>query len=159
MDIRNAEEFLLHPSLETLNLLPKPKRIDLVKEALEVHITDVNAMCRSFVQVSSVLRDNTETLVVYTDIILREAFKISGKPETVVNGLLIHMGLLKSEDKIKPTTNDITGSLLALEYAVKQEYFPKNLALYFIAFLSKPHSAKEGSSPARNSLLQTLQHL
>lgn len=49
----------------------------------------------------------------------------------------IVISLFQSEDKIKPKTNDITGSLLALEYAVKQEYFPKKLALYFIAFLSK----------------------
>ncbi len=43
----------------------------------------------------------------------------------------------QSEDKIKPASNDMTGALLALDQAARQEYFPKDLAFYFIAFLSK----------------------
>jgi hypothetical protein len=44
---------------------------------------------------------------------------------------------VQSEDKIKPESDDITGPLEALDQAVTQEYFPKNLAFYFIAFLAK----------------------
>lgn len=158
-DLKIAEEFLSHPSLESFKTLPpEPYRIELVKQALKTKITDVDSICRSFVQVSSVLH-NADDFIPCTDVILQEAFLISDKPETVINKLLIHMGLLKSEDKIKPESDDITGPLEALDQAVTQEYFPKNLAFYFIAFLAKPNSTMKCSSSAKTNLLQTLEQL
>lgn len=34
--LRNAEEFLISPSLEKFNTIPKPQRISLIKEAIKV---------------------------------------------------------------------------------------------------------------------------
>ncbi|XP_028397815.1 ran GTPase-activating protein 1-like [Dendronephthya gigantea] len=156
--LKTAKEFLGHPSLENFKKLPEFDRIELIKEALQTKIADTSVICKLFVQASCVLH-NSDDFIPCTDVILQEAFLKSGKPETVINSLLIHMGLLKSEDKLEPASNDITGALQALNQAARQEYFPKDLAFFFTAFLSKPNCTVKFSESARTNLLQTLEHL
>ncbi|KAL5013056.1 hypothetical protein ScPMuIL_011607 [Solemya velum] len=74
----------------------------------------------------------------------------------IINTLLVHMGVLKGEDKKFKPPSDITGPLIVLEYAVRQTYFPKFSKEVLQIFVSKPHPLLEKSSEARHKLLQTL---
>lgn len=87
---------------------------------------------------------------------MKKAFSSSSfNPNVFLTRLLIHMGLLKSEDKVKAIAN-LYGPLMALNHMVQQDYFPKALAPLLQAFMTKPNGALEACSFARHSLLQTL---
>uniref|UniRef100_A0A2K5W2A8 Ran GTPase activating protein 1 n=1 Tax=Macaca fascicularis TaxID=9541 RepID=A0A2K5W2A8_MACFA len=88
--------------------------------------------------------------------LMKKAFSSSSfNSSAFLTRLLAHMGLLKSEDKVKAIAN-LYGPLMALNHMVQQDYFPKALAPLLLAFITKPNSALESCSFARHSLLQTL---
>lgn len=87
---------------------------------------------------------------------MKKAFSSSSfNSNTFLTRLLIHMGLLKSEDKIKAIPS-LYGPLMVLTHMVQQDYFPKALAPLLLAFVTKPNGALESCSFARHNLLQTL---
>uniref|UniRef100_A0A2K5PU06 Ran-GTPase activating protein 1 C-terminal domain-containing protein n=1 Tax=Cebus imitator TaxID=2715852 RepID=A0A2K5PU06_CEBIM len=78
--------------------------------------------------------------------LMKKAFSSSSfNSNTFLTRLLIHMGLLKSEDKVKAIAN-LYGPLM-------QGYFPKALAPLLLAFMTKPNSTLEYCCFAHNNLL------
>ncbi|XP_013366808.1 PREDICTED: ran GTPase-activating protein 1 isoform X2 [Chinchilla lanigera] len=121
--------------------------------------SDPEKVVSAFLKVSSVFKDEATVRTAVQDAVdalMRKAFGSSAfNANAFLTRLLVHMGLLKSEDKVKAITN-LYGPLMALNHMVQQDYFPKALAPLLLAFITKPNGALESCSFARHSLLQTL---
>ncbi|XP_077308546.1 ran GTPase-activating protein 1 isoform X2 [Lithobates pipiens] len=139
------------------------QKVELSKKVPEpTDVTDIEKVVQAFIQISSVYRDEqaVKTAVEETvDCLMKKAFGSSVfQPDMFVTSLLVRMGLLKSEDKIKPVLH-LYGPLLTLNHVVQQDYFQKSLAPVLLAFISKPNVALESQPLARHTLLQTLHKL
>uniref|UniRef100_A0A674MBD7 Ran GTPase-activating protein 1 n=1 Tax=Takifugu rubripes TaxID=31033 RepID=A0A674MBD7_TAKRU len=80
-----------------------------------------------------------EVVVVYpcTDNLLRKAFTSpSFQGYNFVSSLLVLLGLIKSEEKVKPV-HVVPGHLQALEHVVRQDYFPQESVTVLQAFMSR----------------------
>lgn len=154
----DASIFLSFPSPEKL-LRMGPKRSTI---GAQTDVTDTEKVVQAFIQISSVYRDEqaVKTAVEETvDCLMKKAFGSSVfQADMFVTSLLVRMGLLKSEDKIKPVLH-LYGPLLTLNHVVQQDYFQKSLAPVLLAFISKPNVALESQPLARHTLLQTLHKL
>ncbi|XP_031319194.1 ran GTPase-activating protein 1 isoform X2 [Camelus dromedarius] len=121
--------------------------------------SDPEVVVSAFLKVSSVFKDEATVRTAVQDAVdalMKKAFSSSSfNSNTFLTRLLIHMGLLKSEDKVKAIAN-LYGPLMALNHMVQQDYFPKALAPLLLAFMTKPNGALESCSFARHNLLQTL---
>ncbi|XP_075816195.1 ran GTPase-activating protein 1 isoform X2 [Microtus pennsylvanicus] len=121
--------------------------------------SDPEKVVSAFLKVASVYRDeaSVKTAVLdAVDALMKKAFSSSSfNSNTFLTRLLIHMGLLKSEDKIKAIPS-LYGPLMVLNHMVQQDYFPKTLVPLLLAFVTKPNGALEICSFARHNLLQTL---
>ncbi|XP_029446099.1 ran GTPase-activating protein 1 [Rhinatrema bivittatum] len=152
----DVASFLAFPSPDKL-LRMGPKRSTILAQKMDV--SDTGKVVQAFLQVSSVFRDENavKTAVQETaDALLEKAFSIAVfQSDTFITSLLIHMGLLKSEEKIKTIPN-LYGPLMTLNHVVQQDYFPKSLIPILIAFVTKPNRVLEEYSCARHTLLQTL---
>ncbi|KAM6162018.1 ran GTPase-activating protein 1 [Erethizon dorsatum] len=148
--------FLAFPSPEKLLRLG-PKSSVLI--AQQTDTSDPEKVVSAFLKVSSVFKDEATVRTAVQDAVdalMRKAFDSSAfNANAFLTRLLVHMGLLKSEDKIKAITN-LYGPLMVLNHMVQQDYFPKTLAPLLLAFITKPNGALESCSFARHSLLQTL---
>ncbi|CAH2312294.1 ran GTPase-activating 1 [Pelobates cultripes] len=155
----DVSTFLGFPSPEKL-LRMGPKRSILV--AQQTDVSNVEKVVQAFIQISSVYRDDhaVKSAVEETvDGLMKKAFGSSiFQPDVFITSLLVQMGLLKSEDKIK-TIPQLNGPLLTLNHVVQQDYFPKPLAPILLAFISKPNRALESNPLSRHALLQTLHNL
>ncbi|KAM4651056.1 ran GTPase-activating protein 1 [Discoglossus pictus] len=152
----DASTFLSFPSPEKL-LRMGPKRSTLI--AQQTDVSDTEKVVRAFIQISSVYRDDgtVKTAVEETaDGLMKKAFGSSVfQSDMFITSLLVQMGLLKSEDKIK-TIPHLNGPLMTLNHIVQQDYFPKSLAPILLAFISKPNHLLESNPNARHALLQAL---
>lgn len=148
--------FLAFPSPEKLLRLG-PKSSVLI--AQQTDTSDPEKVVTTFLKVSSVFRDEATVRTAVQDVVdalMKKAFGSSSfNSNAFLTRLLIHMGLLKSEDKIKAIAN-LYGPLMVLNHMVQQDYFPKALAPLLLAFVTKPNGALESCSFARHNLLQTL---
>ncbi|XP_072277264.1 ran GTPase-activating protein 1 [Pyxicephalus adspersus] len=154
----DASTFLNFPSPEKL-LRMGPKRSTI---AAQTDITDTEKVVQAFIQISSVYRDEQSVKMAVeetVDYLMKKAFGSSVfQPDTFITSLLVRLGLLKSEDKIKPVVH-LYGPLLTLNHVVQQDYFQKPLGPVLLAFISKPNVALESQPLARHTLLQTLHNL
>uniref|UniRef100_A0A8C8YNF3 Ran GTPase-activating protein 1 n=1 Tax=Prolemur simus TaxID=1328070 RepID=A0A8C8YNF3_PROSS len=152
----DVSTFLAFPSPEKLLRLG-PKSSMLI--AQQTDTSDPEKVVSAFLKVSSVFKDEATVRTAVQDAVdalMKKAFSSSAfNANAFLTRLLVHMGLLKSEDKIKAIAN-LYGPLMALNHMVQQDYFPKALAPLLLAFMTKPNSALESCSFARHSLLQTL---
>ncbi|XP_045443400.1 ran GTPase-activating protein 1 isoform X2 [Pipistrellus kuhlii] len=152
----DVSTFLAFPSPEKLLRLG-PKSSVLI--AQQTDTSDPEKVVSAFLKVSSVFKDEATVRTAVQDAVdalMKKAFSSSSfNPNIFLTRLLIHMGLLKSEDKVKAIAN-LYGPLMALNHMVQQDYFPKALAPLLQAFMTKPNGALEACSFARHSLLQTL---
>lgn len=152
----DVSTFLAFPSPEKLLRLG-PKSSVLI--AQQTDTSDPEKVVSAFLKVSSVFKDEATVRTAVQDAVdalMKKAFGSSSfNANAFLTSLLIHMGLLKSEDKIKAIAN-LYGPLMALNHMVQQDYFPKALAPLLLAFVTKPNGALESCSFARHSLLQTL---
>ncbi|XP_059881712.1 ran GTPase-activating protein 1 isoform X1 [Delphinus delphis] len=152
----DVSTFLAFPSPEKLLRLG-PKSSVLI--AQQTDTSDPEKVVSAFLKVSSVFKDEATVRSAVQDAVdtlMKKAFSSSSfNSNAFLTRLLIHMGLLKSEDKIKAIAN-LYGPLMALNHMVQQEYFPKALAPLLLAFVTKPNGALESCSFARHNLLQTL---
>lgn len=101
-------------------------------ELTRIPPTLFSSQTKSSVAIEHVLEKNcilTEVLLIKTDFKRTFAMK---KNLT----LLILFLCLQGEEKIE-FAKDISGPLKALDYAVKQPYFPRHLKSFFVAFISK----------------------
>ncbi|KAG9483865.1 hypothetical protein GDO78_009667 [Eleutherodactylus coqui] len=154
----DASTFLNFPSPEKL-LNMGPRRSAIIAQT---DVADTDKVVQAFVQISSVYRDDQEvkTAVEETiDELMTKAFSSSVfQPNMFITSLLVRMGLLKSEEKIKAVPH-LYGPLLSLNHVVQQDYFQKSLVPILLAFISKPNRALESQPQARHILMQTLHKL
>ncbi|XP_059103931.1 ran GTPase-activating protein 1 isoform X1 [Peromyscus eremicus] len=151
--------FLSFPSPEKLLRLGPKVSVLIVQQT---DTSDPEKVVSAFLKVASVFRDESSVKTAVLDAVdalMKKAFSSpSFNSNTFLTRLLIHMGLLKSEDKIKAIPI-LHGPLMVLNHVVQQDYFPKALAPLLLAFVTKPNGALESCSFARHSLLQTLHNV
>lgn len=151
--------FLAFPSPEKLLRLG-PKCSVLI--AQQTDTSDVEKVVTTLLRISSVFKDDAPVKTAVhetTDALMRKAFtSATFNSDAFITNLLVHMGLLKSEEKIKAVPS-LYGILMTLNHMVQQDYFPKSLAPVLSAFVTKPNRALDSCSFARHMLLQTLHQL
>ncbi|XP_044157806.1 ran GTPase-activating protein 1 [Bufo gargarizans] len=154
----DASAFLNFPSPEKL-LKMGPRRSAIIAQT---DVADTDKVVQAFIQIASVYRDDQEvkTAVEETiDELMKKAFNTSAfEPNLFITSLLVRMGLLKSEEKIKAIPH-LYGPLLSLNHIVQQDYFQKSVIPILLAFISKPNCALETQPQARHILMQTLHNL
>uniref|UniRef100_A0A2K6TJ39 Ran-GTPase activating protein 1 C-terminal domain-containing protein n=1 Tax=Saimiri boliviensis boliviensis TaxID=39432 RepID=A0A2K6TJ39_SAIBB len=120
--------FLAFPSPEKLlHLGPKSS----VLLAQQIDTSNPEKVVSAFLKVSSVFKDEATDAI---DALMKKAFSSSSfNSTTFLTRLLVHMGLLKSEDKVKAIAN-LYGLLMVLNHMVQQGYFPKAFTLESCCF-------------------------
>ncbi|NXN65336.1 RAGP1 protein, partial [Himantopus himantopus] len=129
--------FLAFPSPEKLLRLG-PKCSVLI--AQQTDTSDVEKVVTTLLRISSVFKDDAPVKTAVhetTDALMRKAFtSATFNSDAFITSLLVHMGLLKSEEKIKAVPS-LYGILMTLNHMVQQDYFPKSLAPVLSAFVTK----------------------
>ncbi|XP_012680432.1 ran GTPase-activating protein 1a [Clupea harengus] len=156
----DVSTFLSFPSPDKLLHLGA-KRALLIEQ--QVDVNDAVKTAEAFLKISSVYKDKDEEVKMAVldsvDAILRKAFSCpSFSTFTFMSSLLIMLGLLKSEEKVKPMRM-VAGHLQAIEHAVQQDYFPQEHIAVLDAFMSRHSKACESCTGARDSLKSTLQRI
>ncbi|XP_021413683.2 ran GTPase-activating protein 1 isoform X2 [Oncorhynchus mykiss] len=134
----DASSFLCFPSPDKLLKLGT-KRALLFEQ--QVDVADAGKTAEAFLKISSVYneedKDVKSAVLDSIDAILRKAFASpSFQGYNFISSLLVMLGLLKSEDKVKPV-RVVPGHLQALEYVVRQDYFPQDHIAVLEAFMSR----------------------
>ncbi|XP_012708422.2 ran GTPase-activating protein 1a isoform X2 [Fundulus heteroclitus] len=134
----DVSSFLSFPSPDKLLKLGT-KRALLVQQ--QVDVTDARKTAEAFLKIASVYKEENNEVknaVLDTiDALLTKAFSTpSFQGYSFVSILLVLLGLIKSEDKIKPVLV-VPGHLHALEHVVRQDYFPKENVAVLEAFMSR----------------------
>ncbi|XP_063078499.1 ran GTPase-activating protein 1a [Engraulis encrasicolus] len=156
----DVSSFLSFPSPDKLLRLGA-KRAVLIEQ--QVDVNDAAKTAEAFLKVSSVYKDQDEevkrAVLDSVDAILKKAFSSdSFSTFHFISSLLIMLGLLKSEEKVKPM-RVVAGHLQAIEHAVQQDYFPQEHIAVLDAFMSRHSRACESCAGARDSLKSTLQRI
>ncbi|XP_036408203.1 ran GTPase-activating protein 1a [Megalops cyprinoides] len=155
----DVSSFLSFPSPDKLLKLGD-KRAALIVQHLDM--TDAGKIAEAFLKISSIYRENGDlrnNVLESIDAVLSKAFSNpSFQTHDLISMLLVMMGLLKSEDKVKPFRL-VPGNLLALEHAVRQDYFPKEHIAVVSAFIERPNKAFENCRAARGTLQTTLENI
>ncbi|XP_042590688.1 ran GTPase-activating protein 1-like [Cyprinus carpio] len=156
----DASTFLSFPSPDKLLRLGA-KRSFLLQQ--QVDVLDASKTAEAFLKISSVYKeDDAEVkaaVLESIDAVLSKAFLTpSFQGLSFMSSLLVMLGLLKSEDKLKPV-KVVPGHLQCLEHAVKQSYFPREHVTVLNAFMARPSKSLEPCSGARDRLKSTLQKL
>ncbi|XP_068575039.1 ran GTPase-activating protein 1-like isoform X2 [Cebidichthys violaceus] len=134
----DVSSFLSFPSPDKLLKLGA-KRAMLIEQ--QVDVSDATKTAEAFLKIASVYKeDNNDVknaVLDSIDALLKKAFATpSFQGYNFVSSLLVLLGLLKSEDKVKPVLV-VPGHLNALEHVVRQDYFPKDNVAVLQAFLSR----------------------
>uniref|UniRef100_A0A671R2S5 Ran-GTPase activating protein 1 C-terminal domain-containing protein n=1 Tax=Sinocyclocheilus anshuiensis TaxID=1608454 RepID=A0A671R2S5_9TELE len=156
----DVSTFLSFPSPDKLLRLGA-KRSFLIQQ--QVDVLDVSKTAEAFLKISSVYKeDDAEVkpaVLESIDAVLSKAFLTpSFQGLSFMSSLLVMLGLLKSEDKLKPV-KVVPGHLQCLEHAVKQSYFPPEHVTVLNTFMARPNKSLEPCSRARDRLKSTLQKL
>nr|XP_057904822.1 ran GTPase-activating protein 1a isoform X2 [Doryrhamphus excisus] len=134
----DVSSFLSFPSPDKLLKLGA-KRAALIEQ--QVDVTDATKTAEAFLKIASVYKeDNNDVknaVLESVDALLKKAFSSSSvQSYNFVSSLLVLLGLIKSEEKVKPVLV-VSGHLQALEHAVRQDYFPKESMAVLEAFMSR----------------------
>ncbi|XP_037545398.1 ran GTPase-activating protein 1a [Nematolebias whitei] len=153
----DVSSFLIFPSPDKLLKLGA-KRALLVQQ--QVDLTDPSKTAEALLKIASVYKEeNSDVKHAVLDTIdglLNKAFSTpSFQSFSFVSSLLVLLGLIKSEDKVKPVLV-VPGHLHVLEHIVRQDYFPKESVAVLEAFVSRNSKSLESCGNARNSLQSTL---
>ncbi|KAK7166992.1 hypothetical protein R3I94_001404 [Phoxinus phoxinus] len=156
----DVSSFLSFPSPDKLLRLGE-RRSSLIQQ--QVDVLDVGKMAEVFLKISSVYKDDDaevkSAVLESIDAVLSKAFFTpSFQGLSFVSSLLVMLGLLKSEDKLK-AVKVVPGHLQCLEHAVKQSYFPRDHITVLNAFLARQNKSLEVCSSSRDRLKFTLQKL
>uniref|UniRef100_A0A672RM90 Ran-GTPase activating protein 1 C-terminal domain-containing protein n=1 Tax=Sinocyclocheilus grahami TaxID=75366 RepID=A0A672RM90_SINGR len=156
----DVSSFLSFPSPDKLLRLGA-KRSFLIQQ--QVDVSDVSKTVEAFLKISSVYKEDDaevkSAVLESIDAVLSKAFLTpSFQGLSFMSSLLVMLGLLKSEDKLKPV-KVVPGHLQCLEHAVKQSYFPREHITVLNAFMARPNKSLEPCSSARDRLQSTLQKL
>ncbi|XP_076615257.1 ran GTPase-activating protein 1b [Chaetodon auriga] len=148
--------FLSCPSAEKL-LQMGEMRTDLSQQ---VDVSDPREAAGVFLKIASLYREEPETktaVLETTDAVLKKLLSASALHSyCFLSTLLVMMGLLKGEDKVKKVSL-VPGQLLCLEHAIQQEYFPQHHASLLHAFTSKNSEALKCCSSAGERLSSALE--
>ncbi|XP_028267465.1 ran GTPase-activating protein 1 isoform X2 [Parambassis ranga] len=134
----DVSSFLSFPSPDKLLKLG-PKRALLIEQ--QVDVSDSTKTAEAFLKIASVYREDSndvkDAVLDSVDALLKKAFSTpSFQGYSFVSALLVLLGLLKSEDKVRPVLV-VPGHLQALEHVVRQDYFPKENVAVLEAFMSR----------------------
>uniref|UniRef100_A0A673J5F1 Ran GTPase-activating protein 1-like n=1 Tax=Sinocyclocheilus rhinocerous TaxID=307959 RepID=A0A673J5F1_9TELE len=156
----DVSSFLSFPSPDKLLRLGA-KRSFLIQQ--QVDVSDVSKTVEAFLKISSVYKEDDaevkSAVLESIDAVLSKAFLTpSFQGLSFMSSLLVMLGLLKSEDKLKPV-KVVPGHLQCLEHAVKQSYFPREHITVLNAFMARPNKSLEPCGSARDRLQSTLQKL
>ncbi|XP_074511506.1 ran GTPase-activating protein 1-like isoform X1 [Sebastes fasciatus] len=156
----DVSSFLSFPSPDKLLKLGA-KRALLIEQ--QVDVSDATKTAEAFLKIASVYKEENNdvknAVLDSVDALLKKAFTTpSFQGYSFVSSLLVLLGLLKSEDKVKPVLV-VPGHLHALEHVVRQDYFPKENVAVLEAFMSRNNEALDSCGNARNSLQSTLQRV
>ncbi|KAM6966270.1 LOW QUALITY PROTEIN: ran GTPase-activating protein 1-like [Tautogolabrus adspersus] len=156
----DVSSFLSFPSPDKLINLGA-KRAALIEQ--QVDVSDASITAEAFLKIASVYKEENKevknAVLESIDALLNKAFSSSSfQGYSFVSSVLVLLGLIKSEDKVKPM-RVAPGHLFALEHVVQQEYFPQENVAVLEAFLSRNNKALESCVNARNSLHTTLQRV
>ncbi|XP_032869388.1 ran GTPase-activating protein 1 [Amblyraja radiata] len=154
-----AATFLAFPSPDKLLKLG-PKRSHLLLQ--QTDLSNAEKVVQTFLKVSAVYKEDqeTKTAVLETaDELLQKAFMTPGfQLDLFITTLLVHMGLLKSEEKIKVISN-LIGPLTVLKQVIQKNYFPRSIIPILSAFLNKHNRAFDSCQNAKCNLLETMANL
>ncbi|KAM3863558.1 ran GTPase-activating protein 1-like [Diretmus argenteus] len=156
----DVSSFLSFPSPDKLLKLGA-RRAALIEQ--QVDVSDATKTAEAFLKISSVYKEENEdvkhAVLDSIDAVLKKAFATpSFQGYSFVSSLLVLLGLIKSEDKVKPVLV-VPGHLQALEHVVRQDYFPKDSVAVLEAFMSRHSKALESCDNSRNILQSTLQRV
>ncbi|XP_074511507.1 ran GTPase-activating protein 1-like isoform X2 [Sebastes fasciatus] len=134
----DVSSFLSFPSPDKLLKLGA-KRALLIEQ--QVDVSDATKTAEAFLKIASVYKEENNdvknAVLDSVDALLKKAFTTpSFQGYSFVSSLLVLLGLLKSEDKVKPVLV-VPGHLHALEHVVRQDYFPKENVAVLEAFMSR----------------------
>ncbi|KAM7386465.1 hypothetical protein PAMA_009198 [Pampus argenteus] len=134
----DVSSFLSFPSPDKLLRLGA-KRALLIEQ--QVDVTDAAKTAEAFLKIASVYKEENNdvknAVLDSIDALLKKAFSTpSFQGYSFVSSLLVLLGLLKSEDKVKPVLV-VPGHLQALEHVVRQDYFPRENVAVLEAFMSR----------------------
>ncbi|XP_023252950.1 ran GTPase-activating protein 1 isoform X1 [Seriola lalandi dorsalis] len=134
----DVSSFLSFPSPDKLLKLGA-KRALLIEQ--QVDVTDASKTAEAFLKIASVYKEENNDIknavLDSIDALLKKAFTTpSFQGYSFVSSLLVLLGLIKSEDKVKPVLV-VPGHLHALEHVVRQDYFPKESVAVLEAFMSR----------------------
>merc|ERR1712004_404659 len=156
----SAADFLAFPSPSKF-LRIQGDRTQEIMSCIKGDLADPHKAVQMFVKVSQVVSPDDEksraAACDCADAIFQQLFKNQDEntPGVIANSLMVHLGLIKSEDKL-PAPTSIAGPLLVLEHCVKQKYFPRATSIILQSFMSRPHPLLDASSSSRHRLLQAL---
>uniref|UniRef100_A0A8C2WTI6 Ran GTPase-activating protein 1 n=1 Tax=Cyclopterus lumpus TaxID=8103 RepID=A0A8C2WTI6_CYCLU len=152
------------PDVSSFLSFPSPDKL-LKLGAMRAMLIEQMCMKRAeaFLKIASVYKEDNDdvknAVLDSIDALLKKAFSTpSFQGCNFVSTLLVLLGLIKSEDKVKPVLV-VRGHLNALEHVASQDYFPKEYVDVLAVFLSRNPKALESCGNARNSLLSTLQRV
>lgn len=156
----DVSSFLSFPSPDKLLNLGA-KRAALIEQ--QVDVSDASRTAEAFLKIASVYKEENDdvrsAVLESIDALLKKAFSSpSFQGYSFVSSVLVLLGLIKSEDKVKPV-RVAPGHLSALEHVVQQEYFPRESVAVLEAFVSRNNKSLEPCANARNSLHSTLQRV
>uniref|UniRef100_A0A1A8P9A6 Ran GTPase-activating protein 1 n=2 Tax=Nothobranchius TaxID=28779 RepID=A0A1A8P9A6_9TELE len=156
----DVSSFLSFPSPDKLLKLGAARAL-LIQQ--QVDVADPTKTAEAFLKIASVYKDENSIVknaVLDTiDGLLKKAFTTpSFQGYCFISSLLVLLGLIKSEDKVKPVLV-VSGHLHALEHVVRQDYFPKESVAVLRAFMSRGNKALESCGNAWNNLQSTLQRV
>ncbi|XP_034566456.1 ran GTPase-activating protein 1a isoform X2 [Notolabrus celidotus] len=134
----DVSSFLSFPSPDKLLSLGA-KRAALIEQ--QVDVSDASKTAEAFMKIASVYKEENNdvksAVLESIDALLKKAFSSpSFQGYSFVSSLLVLLGLIKSEDKVKPM-RVAPGHLHALEHVVRQDYFPKESVAVLEAFVSR----------------------
>uniref|UniRef100_A0A8C9RZF9 Ran GTPase activating protein 1b n=1 Tax=Scleropages formosus TaxID=113540 RepID=A0A8C9RZF9_SCLFO len=132
------------------------KRTQLIEQ--QVDVSDTSKTAVAFLKISSVYQEEPEVrraVLESIDALLKNAFASSSfETYSFISTLMVMLGLHKIEDGTK-SVPVVPGHLVALEHAVRQDYFPQEHMSMLEALVSS--QAFESCASARNNLHTTLQ--
>ncbi|XP_041033826.1 ran GTPase-activating protein 1b isoform X1 [Carcharodon carcharias] len=154
-----AATFLSSPSPDKLLKLGS-KRSLLIQQ--QTDLSNAEKVVQTFLKVAAVYKEDQETkaaVIETADELLQKAFKAPGfQLDVFITTLLVYMGLLKSEEKIKVISN-LIGPLTVLKQVIQKSYFPRSVIPILSAFLTKQNRAFDSCQNAKYTLLETMNNL
>lgn len=156
--IEDVRKFVQAPSLESWKRIGVRERKDMLEEITKSDLLpDSELIGKTFVRACDILQDDAAAIADIANGILATAFADPrNNANALVTSILVNMGLLKGEEKLKDTPTNLKGPLVGLDLAVKSDLFPRAFAQHFIAFLMKPNSLLDSCQSERHTLLQKL---